>query len=252
MKLNISYPAAGTQKCIVVEDEKKLHSLYDLRMAQEVNGDDLGDQFKGYVFKIMGGNDKQGFPMKQGILTNTRVRVLMAAGATCYRPRRKGERKRKSVRGCVVGADISVIHLVIVKKGDEEIEGLTDKYQPRKLGPKRASKIRKLYNLSKDDDVRKYVIRRELQPKEGAKEKAKKKTKAPKIQRLVTPQRLQRRRHEITLKKKRQDKAKAEAHEYKKLLAQRNRERHEKRKQSISKRRQRESAKKDQTTAPAK
>lgn len=32
-------------------------------------------EFKGYVFKIMGGQDKQGFPMKQGVLTNGRVQV---------------------------------------------------------------------------------------------------------------------------------------------------------------------------------
>lgn len=34
-------------------------------------------EFKGYVFKIMGGQDKEGFPMKQGVLTNGRVRLLM-------------------------------------------------------------------------------------------------------------------------------------------------------------------------------
>ena len=27
-------------------------------------GDTIGDEFKGYIFKITGGNDKQGFPMK--------------------------------------------------------------------------------------------------------------------------------------------------------------------------------------------
>ncbi|CAE7827236.1 rps-6 [Symbiodinium sp. CCMP2592] len=43
-------------------------------MAQEVPGDTLGDEFKGYVFRIGGGNDKQGFPMKQGVLSNNRVR----------------------------------------------------------------------------------------------------------------------------------------------------------------------------------
>jgi len=116
MKLNISNPATGSQKCIEIDDEKKLRCLYDRRMAQEVTGDDLGDQFKGYVFKISGGNDKQGFPMKQGVLTNTRVRLLLAEGTTCFRPRRKGERRRKSVRGCIVGPDISVVHLVVVKK----------------------------------------------------------------------------------------------------------------------------------------
>ena len=35
-------------------------------------------EFKGYVFKIMGGNDKQGFGMKQGVLTNARVFLLMS------------------------------------------------------------------------------------------------------------------------------------------------------------------------------
>lgn len=51
--------------------------------------------------------------------------------------------------------------------GEQEIPGLTDKTQPRRLGPKRASKIRKLFNLSKDDDVRQYVIKRALPLKEG-------------------------------------------------------------------------------------
>ena len=40
-------------------------------------------EFKGYIFKIMGGQDKQGFPMKQGVLTSGRVRVLMERGAIC-------------------------------------------------------------------------------------------------------------------------------------------------------------------------
>jgi len=33
-------------------------------MGQEVDGEVLADDFKGYIFKITGGNDKQGFPMK--------------------------------------------------------------------------------------------------------------------------------------------------------------------------------------------
>jgi small subunit ribosomal protein S6e len=37
-------------------------------------------EFKGYVFKIMGGCDKQGFPMKQGVLTSGRVRLLLHRG----------------------------------------------------------------------------------------------------------------------------------------------------------------------------
>jgi small subunit ribosomal protein S6e len=132
-----------------------------------VLGDAVSDDFKGYIFRITGGNDKQGFPMKQGVLVPHRVRLLLSEGHSCYRARRTGERKRKSVRGCIVSSDLSVLNLIIVKKGDHEINGLTDTVIPRRLGPKRASKIRKLFNLSKEDDVRKFVIRRELPAKEG-------------------------------------------------------------------------------------
>lgn len=145
--------------------------FYEKRIAQEVPGDSLGDEWKGYVFRITGGNDKQGFPMKQGVLLPHRVRLLLADGHSCYRARRTGERKRKSVRGCIVGPDIAVLSLVIVKQGESDIPGLTDNVLPKRLGPKRATKIRKFFNLSKEDDVRKYVVRREVtsQKKENAK-----------------------------------------------------------------------------------
>merc|ERR1711933_260913 len=166
-------------------DDKKLLPFFDKRMSAEVSGDSLGDEFKGYLFRIAGGNDKQGFPMKQGILCNHRVKLLLKKGMSCYRERRKGMRKRKSVRGCVVGPDLAVLSLVVAKKGAEDLPGLTDDQRPRRLGPKRASNIRKLFNLEKKDDVRHFVVRRE----------AGKKKKAPKIQRLVTPAMLQRKRY---------------------------------------------------------
>ena len=153
MKLNISYPANGSQKLIEIEDERKLRVFMDRRMGQEVPGDSVGDEFKGYVFKITGGNDKQGFPMKQGVMHPTRVRLLLAEGHSCYRARRTGERKRKSVRGCIVAADLAVLALSIVKQGDAELPGLTDTVHPKRLGPKRATKIRKFFGLSKEDDV---------------------------------------------------------------------------------------------------
>uniref|UniRef100_A0A4D5R9R5 40S ribosomal protein S6 n=1 Tax=Scolopendra viridis TaxID=118503 RepID=A0A4D5R9R5_SCOVI len=233
MKLNISYPATGCQKLIEVEDERKLRTFYDKRMSAEVEADSLGDEWKGYVLRITGGNDKQGFPMKQGVLTAGRVRLLLSKGHSCYRPRRTGERKRKSVRGCIVDANLSVLSLVIVKKGEQEIPGLTDSAVPRRLGPKRATKIRKLFNLGKDDDVRQYVVKKPLAVKEGKKQRY----KAPKIQRLITPLVLQRKRHRLALKKRRAQKRKDEAAEYAKLLAQRAKEAKEKRAEEIKRRR---------------
>jgi len=217
---------------IEVEDEKKLRALYDKRISHEVEGENLGDEFKGYIFRISGGNDKQGFPMLQGVLTSQRIQLLFTKGMPCYRPRKRGERKKKSVRGCIVSADLSVISLVIVKKGDQDIAGLTDEVKPRRLGPKRASKIRKLFNLEKKDDVRQYVIRRQI-VKEGKKPT----TKAPKIQRLVTPQRLQHKRERKAVKKQRYTKSKAEAEAYNTLLAKRVKEQREKRKAVIAKKR---------------
>jgi len=123
-------------------------------MGAEVSAEPLGDEWKGYVLRITGGNDKQGFPMKQGVIAPTRVRLLLSDGHSCYRPRRTGERKRKSVRGCIVGADLSVLALAVVKQGEQDIPGLTDTVQPKRLGPKRATKIRRFFGLSKDDDVR--------------------------------------------------------------------------------------------------
>lgn len=127
----------------------------------------MGDEWKGYVVRITGGNDKQGFPMKQGVLLPNRVRLLLSDGHSCFRPRRTGERKRKSVRGCIVGPDIAVLSLVIVKQGDNAIPELTENVLPKRLGPKRATKIRRFFNLTKEDDVRKYVIRREVQSKKN-------------------------------------------------------------------------------------
>ncbi|RDL40188.1 40S ribosomal protein S6 [Venustampulla echinocandica] len=218
MKLNISFPANGSQKLIEVEDDRKLRVFMEKRMGAEVAGDSVGDEFKGYIFRITGGNDKQGFPMKQGVMHPTRVRLLLSDGHSCYRPRRTGERKRKSVRGCIVAADISVLALSIVKQGDNDIPGLTDVVHPKRLGPKRATKIRKFFGLTKDDDVRKFVIRREVQPKNADKKPY---TKAPKIQRLVTPQRLQHKRHRIALKRRNSEKTKDAANEYAAVLAKR-------------------------------
>lgn len=94
-------------------------------MSNEVPGDSLGEEWKGYIFRISGGNDKQGFPMKQGVLTFKRVKLLLEKGHSCYKSSRTGERKRKSVRGCIVDANLSVLNLVIVKKGPAEIPGIT-------------------------------------------------------------------------------------------------------------------------------
>ena len=65
-------------------------------MGSDVDGEILGPDFKGYTLRITGGNDKQGFTMKQGILVNG-----------------------------ICGPDLSVLALKVLVKGEKDIVGLT-------------------------------------------------------------------------------------------------------------------------------
>merc|ERR1719261_2392329 len=163
--------------------------------------------------------------MKQGVLVNHRVRLLFKKGMSCFRERRAGSRKRKSVCGCIVGPDLAMLNLVIAKKGEADIPGLTDDQKPRRLGPKRASNIRKLFNLQKQDDVRQFVVRRE----------AGKKKKAPKIQRLITPVTLQRRRRLKSKMRAKLEAGKLEKKAYLKKISEYRKEKKEKRAAEVAK-----------------
>merc|ERR1711998_664411 len=105
-------------------------------------------------------------------------------------------------------------------KGPGEVAGLTDAERPRRLGPKRANRIRQAFALRKQDDPRKYVVRREIvRGKEEGKSEGKVFFKAPKVQRLITDKRL---RRKIVHKRTKKDawKATRDAHvAYEKLLS---------------------------------
>ena len=135
-------------------------------------------------------------------------------GGTLYKPRRTGERKRKSVRGCICGPDLSVIALSILKKGEQEIAGLTDNAKPNRLAKKRRANISAYFNLDKGDDVRRYVNHRTITKGD------KTYYKAPRIQRLVTEKRLRRKRIIKRTKVEKAQSSAASAAKYEKLLSQ--------------------------------
>ena len=209
MRITLAYPENGTQVCVDIDDPQALASLYDLHLGQDVEGKNIGEQFDGYVFRIGGGFDKQGFPMKQGVITPRRIRLLLKAGTSCYRPRKDGERKRKTVRGCIISSEISALHMIVIQKGAQEIAGLTDVTVPRRFGPKRASTIRRLFNLDSKAKVEDYVLRREI--KEG-------KFTQPKVQRLITPRRLARKQRELKEREERKVRSASRAASYKQLF----------------------------------
>lgn len=206
MKFIVASRDNGLSKAYKVDDEHRWGQLVDQKIGAEIDGQKiLGDAFKGYILRVAGGSDENGFAMKNGVLRKNRVRLLIAPRTCGLKFGREGERKRRSVRGAIIDRDVGCVHFTIVQKGEAEVAGLTDVKTPRRLGPKRANKIRKLFglprhfdrvgvkNAPKDErkvdrfDVTRYVVKRPVKAR-GDKEYY----KAPAIQRLITAQRIRR------------------------------------------------------------
>ncbi|KAI3388536.1 hypothetical protein SNEBB_008881 [Seison nebaliae] len=226
MKLNIANPTTGYQESVLIEDDRVLHMFRDKRICQEVDLTPIGERFKGCVVRITGGNDKQGFPMMRGVLTNLRVRLLIPNGKKCTRHNlkaRPGDRRRTSVRGCIVDpSQIASLSCIIIK----EETPMSDKTYPRRLGPKRAGKIRQLFNVARGHDLRKFVMRKPVYYKDPEKQKKFEekypgvvKTVAPKIQRLVTKQRLLRKKKVLQKMIAQHNKKKEQQQTYHAMLA---------------------------------
>lgn len=105
---------------------------------------------------------------------------------------------------------------------------------PKLMGPKRASKIRKLWNLTKDEDPVKFVIKRSI-PKKGKRKTDR--VKAPKVQRLVTPHSLSRQRHKLAERKAAKDRSTEQKNAYEKMIAAKRDATRSKRLSKLSKRR---------------
>ncbi len=182
-------------------------TLIGKRLGDTVPGEVFFAEFRGYVFRILGGNDRMGRCMRQGILTNRTVRILMRRSKKGVSWKKcKDQRMRRTARGCIIGDDIRTLSLEIVQRGVHEIPGLSGPAKPKSLGPKRAAKIRKMFELEKKDDVKNYVVRRKR--KNG-------KTKAPRIQRLVTPERIRRGKTIAKAKEERFERRRRDVEEYK-------------------------------------
>ncbi len=103
----------GTGKSLVRE-------LKD-RDAQVMVGMHIGDEFdssvlaiEGGVVKITGGSDRAGFPMRRDIMGGVKNYVLLTKGIG-FRSGKKGEKRRKLVRGSTITEDIYQVNAVLTK-----------------------------------------------------------------------------------------------------------------------------------------
>ena len=119
-KIVVSDPE--TRKSYQLEvDQSKATGLIGKKIGEEFNGDLIG--LPGYILKITGGTDKDGFPMHPSVPGSVKKKVLLS-GKPCFHPRKKGERKRKTVRGNTISADIVQINVKVSKKGEKPLEEL--------------------------------------------------------------------------------------------------------------------------------
>jgi small subunit ribosomal protein S6e len=95
--------------------------LVGLKIGEEFNAAPVG--LVGYTLRITGGSDKNGFPMKKDVDGPRRIKSLLSGGVG-FKPRRKGQRRRKTVRGNTISDDIVQINTVVVKEGAKSIEDL--------------------------------------------------------------------------------------------------------------------------------
>ncbi len=113
-KIVVSDPASGKAKTIEVEGDKAT-PLIGRKIGDVVDGAIVG--MPGKKLLITGGSDKDGFPMRPDVHGGVKMRVLLSGGAG-FKPRNKGERRRKTVRGNTITEDIVQINVKIVE-GDK-------------------------------------------------------------------------------------------------------------------------------------
>ncbi|MHA1675254.1 MAG: S6e family ribosomal protein [Promethearchaeota archaeon] len=123
-KINIS--AAGKeapeefrgQTKVIVLEPAKFTPLVGKLIGETFNGGIIG--LPGYKLKVTGGSDAGGIPMRKDVHGPIKRRVLLSKGP-CYVPKKRGEKRRKIVRGNEITDDMSQINTVVVKYGKEKL-----------------------------------------------------------------------------------------------------------------------------------
>jgi small subunit ribosomal protein S6e len=111
-KVIVSDPQSGASKVVELEEAR----------ASPFIGRKIGDTLDGTVVdlpahkvQVMGGSDNDGIPMRPNVHGGIRRSVVISGGAG-FSPKRKGERKRKTVRGDTITDEIGQINMKIVER----------------------------------------------------------------------------------------------------------------------------------------
>lgn len=121
MQIVVSDSKTGKAYKIEGKDSEASALFIGKRIGDLVDADILG--MSGYVLEITGGSDKDGIPMRKDVTGSARKRILITAPPG-YRPKEKGKRRRKSIRGNEISPEIQQINVVIREYGRKPLEEL--------------------------------------------------------------------------------------------------------------------------------
>ena len=99
------------------------NSLIGKTIGDEVDG--IFISLPGYKLKVTGGTDKNGFAMRKDFPGVGRRRLLLSKSQG-FRPKERGLRKKKSVRGNTINQDIVQINMKVTKYSSKPIEKLVN------------------------------------------------------------------------------------------------------------------------------
>ncbi len=108
-ELEVEGEALPSKAWQITLDDEKSRKLIGLRIKDEIDASIIG--LKGKLV-ITGGSDNSGFPMRPDIPGGAKKRVLLSQPPG-FRPKRKGERRRKTVRGNMITEDIVQVNTVL-------------------------------------------------------------------------------------------------------------------------------------------
>jgi small subunit ribosomal protein S6e len=120
-KLNISGGKEGPGKGLskLIEIDQKKFRFEGMKIGDTINGGLIG--FPNYEFVITGGSDSSGFPMRKDVHGPVKKKILVSKRGIGYKPRRDGQKRRKTVRGNEVTFDMTLINLMVSKYGEAEL-----------------------------------------------------------------------------------------------------------------------------------
>jgi small subunit ribosomal protein S6e len=134
-KIIVSDPGDGTSKVVELAETRAM-PLIGRRIGEIVDGSIV--DVPGQKVQIMGGSDKDGFPMRPSVHGGVRRRIILSGGVG-FNPQNEGARERKTVRGNVITDEIVQINLKITEKTKKPKENKKPK-KKRKPAEKEAEK----------------------------------------------------------------------------------------------------------------